>query len=67
MTLKTKPKGYHPSYKGARLVQVADIQFDDGDTFDYKNKPIRVLGIDTITGRPSVYSTSSGNRRLEFR
>lgn len=41
------PRGYQPSYKGARLVQLSDISFDDGDTFDYKNKPIRVLGIDT--------------------
>lgn len=41
------PQGYQPSYRGARLVDVADIRFDDGDTFDYKNTPIRVLGIDT--------------------
>lgn len=42
-----RPAGYTPSYKGARLVSVADIRFDDGDTFDYRNRPIRVLGIDT--------------------
>jgi endonuclease YncB( thermonuclease family) len=41
------PPGYKPSYRGARLVDVADIRFDDGDTFDYKNRPIRVLGIET--------------------
>jgi micrococcal nuclease len=41
------PEGYKPSYRGAKLVRVSDIRFDDGDTFDYKNKPIRVLGIDT--------------------
>lgn len=42
-----QPQGHRPSYRGARLVDVADIRFDDGDTFDYKNTPIRVLGIDT--------------------
>ena len=42
-----QPRGYRPSYKGARLVRVAAIRFDDGDTFDYKKKPIRILGIDT--------------------
>jgi endonuclease YncB( thermonuclease family) len=42
-----QPRGYQPSYKGAKLVSVADIRFDDGDTFDYRGRPIRVLGIDT--------------------
>ncbi len=42
-----QPHGYRPSYKGAKLVRASDIRFDDGDTFDYKGKPIRVLGIDT--------------------
>ena len=42
-----QPHGYRPSYKGAKLVRVSDIRFDDGDTFDHKGKPIRVLGIDT--------------------
>jgi endonuclease YncB( thermonuclease family) len=42
-----QPVSYRPSYKGAKLVHVADIRFDDGDTFDLKGKPIRVLGIDT--------------------
>jgi endonuclease YncB( thermonuclease family) len=36
-----------PAYKGAKVVAVSDIRFDDGDTFDIKGKPIRVLGIDT--------------------
>ncbi len=38
---------HRPSYKGAKIARVADIRFDDGDTFDWKGKPIRVLGIDT--------------------
>lgn len=38
---------YEPSYRGARLVSLADVRFDDGDTFFIKGKPIRVLGIDT--------------------
>jgi len=42
-----QPHSYRPSYKGAKIVYVADIRFDDGDTFDVKGKPIRVLGIDT--------------------
>jgi endonuclease YncB( thermonuclease family) len=41
------PPGYSPAYKGAKLIRAADIRFDDGDTFDYLNRPIRVLGIDT--------------------
>lgn len=45
--LPRKPHSYRPSYKGAKIVRLADIQFDDGDTFDWKGKPIRVLGIDT--------------------
>ena len=36
-----------PVYKGAKIVSVSDIRFDDGDTFEIKGKPIRVLGIDT--------------------
>lgn len=40
------PQGPRPSYKGARFVSAADIRFDDGDTFEYKGKPIRVIGID---------------------
>ncbi len=35
------------SYKGARTVLLSDIRFDDGDTFFIKDKPVRVLGIDT--------------------
>jgi len=42
-----QPASYRPSYKGAKIARVADIRFDDGDTFDWKGKPIRVLGIDT--------------------
>jgi micrococcal nuclease len=41
------PHGYHPSYRGAKPVALADVRFDDGDTFFIKGKPIRVLGIDT--------------------
>ena len=40
-----RPDG--PVYKGAKVVAVSDIGFDDGDTFEIKGKPIRVLGIDT--------------------
>jgi len=42
-----RPAGYVRSYKRARPVAAAEIRFDDGDTFDYRNRPIRVLGIDT--------------------
>lgn len=38
---------YQASYRGARLVSLADVRFDDGDTFFIRGKPIRVLGIDT--------------------
>jgi endonuclease YncB( thermonuclease family) len=44
----TKQTGsYKPSYRGARLVDLADIEFDDGDTFAVQGEMIRVLGIDT--------------------
>lgn len=39
--------GRKPSYRGAVRVDIARIEFDDGDTFDVDGKPIRVLGIDT--------------------
>jgi endonuclease YncB( thermonuclease family) len=42
-----QPPDYHPTYRGAKLVSVSEIRFDDGDTFEYQGKPIRVLGIDT--------------------
>ncbi|UCH83363.1 MAG: thermonuclease family protein [Candidatus Latescibacterota bacterium] len=42
-----KPPGYTPSYRGAKIITVADIEFDDGDTFFLKGKPIRLLGVDT--------------------
>jgi endonuclease YncB( thermonuclease family) len=42
-----QPDWYTPSYPGARLVALEDIEFDDGDTFDLNGEPIRVLGIDT--------------------
>ena len=35
------------SYHDAVTLDVAKIEFDDGDTFYYRGKPIRVLGIDT--------------------
>lgn len=35
------------SYPGAVRVDVARIEFDDGDTFLLDDKPIRILGIDT--------------------
>ncbi|HEU4929694.1 MAG TPA: thermonuclease family protein [Candidatus Krumholzibacteria bacterium] len=35
------------SYAGAATVDVAQIQFDDGDTFLYRDDAVRVLGIDT--------------------
>ena len=35
------------SYPGAKVVDVARIEFDDGDTFLLDGKPIRFLGIDT--------------------
>jgi endonuclease YncB( thermonuclease family) len=42
----TKP-AHKPSYPGARIMALSDIEFDDGDTFLLKREPIRVLGIDT--------------------
>jgi endonuclease YncB( thermonuclease family) len=39
--------GQKPAYRGTVRVQIAQIEFDDGDTFDVDGKPIRVLGIDT--------------------
>lgn len=45
-TSKRSP-AYVPTYEGARLIQLSDIEFDDGDTFSVKGKPIRVLGVDT--------------------
>ncbi|UCG51520.1 MAG: thermonuclease family protein [Candidatus Latescibacterota bacterium] len=42
-----QPTWYQPSYRGAKLVYLTDIEFDDGDTFNIKGKPIRVLGVDT--------------------
>jgi endonuclease YncB( thermonuclease family) len=36
-----------PSYRGAVLITLSEIEFDDGDTFFLNRKPIRVLGIDT--------------------
>ena len=42
-----QPSWYKPSYPGAKLVSLSDIEFDDGDTFHIKEESIRVLGIDT--------------------
>jgi endonuclease YncB( thermonuclease family) len=41
-----QPGADPPAYRGARVVRVSDITFDDGDTFEIKGRPIRVLGID---------------------
>ena len=47
--------GYTPSYPGAELVDVTQIQFDDGESFKLGDEFIRVLGIDTPETRsPSV-------------
>lgn len=35
------------SYPGAEMVDVARIEFDDGDTFLVDGQPVRFLGIDT--------------------
>ena len=42
-----QPHPRRPAYKGAKTVNISDIRFDDGDTFEIKGRPIRVLGIDT--------------------
>lgn len=42
-----KPGSHQPSYRGARLIRLAQIRFDDGDTFFVNDKAVRVLGIDT--------------------
>ena len=34
-------------HKGARLIQLEQIRFDDGDTFYLDGDPIRLLGFDT--------------------
>lgn len=45
----------HASYDDAVTIDVARIEFDDGDTFLYRGEPIRVLGIDTPeTAEPDV-------------
>lgn len=36
-----------PSYPGARVISLARVSFDDGDTFYLDGKPVRILGIDT--------------------
>jgi micrococcal nuclease len=41
------PSSYRPSYPGAQWIDKKDIRFDDGDTFFLKDKPVRILGIDT--------------------
>lgn len=38
---------HRPAYPGAKVVDVARIEFDDGDTFLLDGKSIRFLGIDT--------------------
>ena len=38
---------YKPSYPGAEIIELSEIEFDDGDTFFLNGKPIRFLGIDT--------------------
>jgi endonuclease YncB( thermonuclease family) len=45
VTGERRPDG--PVYKGAKVVAVSDIRFDDGDTFEIKGKSIRLLGVDT--------------------
>lgn len=40
-------KANGPSYHNAVVMDVARIEFDDGDTFRYGKEHIRVLGIDT--------------------
>ena len=42
-----QPRPGRPAYKGAKTVNISEVQFDDGDTFEIKGRPIRVLGIDT--------------------
>lgn len=37
----------NPSYPGAFVIALSEIEFDDGDTFFLNKKPIRILGIDT--------------------
>lgn len=39
--------GYEPTVKGAVQMTLADVRFEDGDTFFYGGRPIRVLGVDT--------------------
>jgi len=41
------PAAKLPSYPGATVVDVNQIEFDDGDTFVLDGTPIRFLGIDT--------------------
>ena len=53
---KHGPPGYKPSYKGARYLDRSQIEFDDGDTFILRGRPIRFLGIDT----PETVDSSVG-------
>lgn len=47
--------GYRPSYPGAEWVDVTQIHFDDGDSFELAGEHIRLLGIDTPETRsPTV-------------
>lgn len=53
------------SYRGAFVVDVSRIHFEDGDTFALDGQPIRVLGIDTpeITDpRVGIYEDQPGGR-----
>ena len=47
LSCRSHPPGYEPSYDGAKLASLAQIEFDDGDTFYVDGETIRVLGIDT--------------------
>jgi endonuclease YncB( thermonuclease family) len=49
------PAGYKPVYRGAKYIDKSRIEFDDGDTFMYRGKPLRILGVDCPeTASPSV-------------
>jgi endonuclease YncB( thermonuclease family) len=47
LSMSCRKSADHPSYPGALLIVLSEIEFDDGDTFSLAGKPIRILGIDT--------------------
>jgi endonuclease YncB( thermonuclease family) len=41
------PPDYRPTHSHARYLDLARVEFDDGDTFMLNGEPVRILGMDT--------------------